>query len=466
MQRILSLLSEWFSDNPAVFSVYAKKPVESLTPGFSDLDLYCVVDGFQNVQFYRDIGQLCSRLNTIQKKVVGKRLLDNPPFCLPETSFFSFCTLHPWSVSTWQLLCGTDLREETSPTTSREEIVQKLLVAHVLHGDDAANFCVLAPFLLRASPKKIQKINRTAIKIAYNDPLSLASECGQHLPTDKLKDKIEEISSVEYKGRQDPAFYVDLLLFWRDVWDRIFGKAKFSFEPVKGRKPPPALSRFCQNNSHVLGGVWSVLHSNLPYNDVQVVFFIIDPDRESELKSSLCTLAERFFCSFEPHVYAKFITKEQLASYCTAWPWELAAVRETCSVVFGDASILDCLPIPDVHAVERQGAKDFFPFYFTSPLTGFEYLENSKKLALMRYYQYLLFGNCLGKYMLLNQMMPSSPSHMISLFAEKNPGAARHFEKMYHLFQNMSADSLPVFEQTWSTLFSPVQHMFQEVQRI
>ena len=215
-----------------------------------------------------------------------------------------------------------------------------------------------------------------------------------------------------------------------------------------------------------MGGVSSVLHSNLPYDDVQVVFFIIDPDRESELKSSLCTLAECFFCSYEPHIYAKFITREQLAGYYIAWPWELATIRETCSVIFGEEDILDCLPSPDASALKRQGMKDFFSFYFTSPLTGFEYLENSKKLALMRYYQYLLFGQCLGKYMLLNQMVPLSPSCMISLLAKRDPAAASLFEKIYNLYRNMSIDSLPVFEQTWRTLFSPVKHMFQEVQRV
>jgi hypothetical protein len=347
--------------------VYSKKPVDSLTPGFSDLDLYCVTEGFQNVQFYRDIGQLCSRLNAVQKESVGKKLLDNPPFCLSESSFSTFCALHPWSVSKWQLLCGTDLRVGTSPAITQEELVEKLLVPRALHGDDAGNFCVIAPFMLRTSPKKTQKINRTAIKIAYSDPVSLASECGLELPTDKMGDKIENISSLEYRGRQDPAFFVDLLLFWCLSWSRILGHIKFSPEPVKGCSPPPALSTFCENHSHLLGGVSSVLHSTLPYDDVQVVFFIINPDRESELRSSLCTLAERFFCSFEPHIYAKFITREQLAGYCTAWPWELVTIRKTCSVVFGDEDILDCLPSPDPPALEQQGMKDFFSFFFTSP---------------------------------------------------------------------------------------------------
>ncbi len=444
--------------------MYNKKPFSQFTPGFSDLDLYFVTKEVQSAQFYRDIGQLCYQLNAVQGEVPGKRLLDNPPFCLPEASFSYFCKIHQWSTSKWQLLYGKELRQGIPSTISPEDMVQKLLVPQIFHGDDAANFCALAPYLVRTAPKRTQKINRTAIKIAYSDPLHLASECGRPLLLPGMQHRIEEVSSRDYNGEQEPDFYVDLFFFWISAWREIMGISKLSCEPVKGGSAPSILSNFCQKHSPLMGGIRSVLHAALPYDDVGVVFFIVDPHEETELRESLCALAEHFFCSFEPHFYAKFITEEQFTGYRTAWPWELEVIRKTCSLVSGDTSVLDRLPAPQIPDLERQGRRDFFPFYFTSPLTGFVYLENSKKLALMRYYQYLLFGCCLGKYLLLNKSTPLSSSHMIALFQEKNPDLARMIEQMYHLYLNISESSLPAFEQTWNTLFLPVQQLFQEFQ--
>jgi hypothetical protein len=468
VERTLSLLSQWVLNQPSVISVYAKKPIAALRPGFSDLDLFFVTRGFESLHFYRDIGQLYKRLSEIQGEVPGKKIVDNPPFCLPEVSFILFSRTHQWDVSKWELLCGKELRKEPvcSISLSAEEVARKLITPGVLHGDDASNFCTLSPCLLSMSPGKTQKIARTAIKIAFDDPLYLASEYGQSVQADRMKEKIQEISLEEYRERQESSFYVDLLLFWCSIWKNIFEDIRFSSIPLEERTPPSGFLDFCQNHVNLLGGIRSVLHSTLPYEKVQVVFFVIDPSRESELRDSLCDLAAHFFGSFEQHAYAKFLTEEQLAGYCLAWPWELAALRETCSVAFGDTSILDRLPAPDVGSLEKQGQRGFFPFWFTSPLIGFEYLKPTKNMALMRYYQYLLFGCCLGNYLLLNRLLPLSPSHMLSLLVEKLPASVPVFERVYTLYQGISPHSFPLYEQTWKTLFPLMYKMFHELRLV
>lgn len=460
-ERVLSYLSHWLSSHPSVISVYIKKPLASLREKFSDLDLYFITKDFQDISFYRGIGQLYQKLNALQGEVPAKRLVEHPPFCLPKASFPFFYKAHPWYVSKWQLLFGEELRTSYSGPVE-EMAAQKLLVAHALHGDDAANICVFAPHLIRGSPKGTQKVNRQACKIAYENPISFLSELGQSMKEDRIGDRVQEISSNEYKGEQEPAFYVDLLLFWCSVWKKLFGNITFSSEPVKERDPPSAFFDFCQNHAHLLTGIRSVLHSFLPYDDIQIVFFIIDPSQEYALKDSLCELAAHFFVTFEQQAYAKFVCEEQLVGYSIAWPWELTTIRETCSVVFGDTSIINHLPAPHMDALENQAKKDFFPFYFTSPLVGFKYLKPNKKLALMRYYQYSLFGRCLGKYLLLKNLLPLSPSHMIQLLTEKTPSSAHLFEKMYHLYQNISPSFLPLYEKTWELLFPSVHRMFQD----
>lgn len=462
MEKALSQLSQWFSHQSSVLSVYAKKPIANFRPGFSDLDLFFITQGFQDLHFYRDIGQLYKQLGALQGEVPGKKIVDNPPFCLPEASFFLFSRTHAWDVSKWELLCGKELRTEPPRTISTEEMARKLMVPGVLHGDDVSNFCALAPYLLCMSPQKTQKINRTVIKIAFEDPSYLASEYGLPLQPGGIKEKVQILSSGEYNEKQKSSFYIDLLLFWCFVWKRIFKNVTFTSEPVEGRNPPTVFYDFCQNHSNLLGGIRNVLHSMVPYDTVQVVFFVIDPSRKSELKGTLCDLAAHFFASFEQHAYAKFLTEEQLAGYCLAWQWELATIRETCSVVFGDTSILDRLPVFDAHSLEKQGKRDFFPFCFTSPLIGFEYLEPARNLALMRSYQYLLFGCCLGKYLLLNHQLPLSPVHMLSLISERGPSSVHLFERLYRLYQSISPHSFPSYEQTWRTLFPFMESMFHE----
>ncbi|MBU7013508.1 MAG: hypothetical protein HXS52_12850 [Theionarchaea archaeon] len=460
--KVLSSLSHWLSSNPSVTSVYIKKPLPSLRKGFSDLDFYFVTENFQDITFYRGIGNLYRELSCLQGEVPAKKLVEHPPFCLPRASFDQFCRMHPWYVSKWQLLFGEELRE-TSPDSSAEKTAaQKLLVAHAFHGDDAANICVLAPHFIHGSPKGTQKVNRQVCKIAYDNPTSFLSELGRSMSDDRVGDRVREVSSNEYRGEQSQEFYVDLLLFWCSAWKSLFGHSTCPSEPVRRRNPPSAFSDFCQSHTHLLTGVQSVLHTTLPYDDVRIVFFIIDPSQESALKDTLCSLASHFFAAFEQRAYAKFICEEHLAGYCTVWPWELKTVRETCSVAFGDGSLLDRLPAPQPEALKTQAQNDFFPYHFTSPLVGFEYLNPNKKLALMRSYQYSLFGRCLGKYLLLKNLLPLSPSDMVTLLAERDPSSARLFGNLYQLYQNISPHSLLQYQETWSLLFPSVHRMFQE----
>lgn len=462
IERVLSIMSHWLSSHPSVISVYIKKPLVYLRKGFSDLDFYFITENFQDISFYRSIGQLYQELSVLQGEVQAKKLVEHPPFCLPRASFPYFCRTHPWYVSKWQLLFGKELRQKFHGGSAEETAAQKLLVAHAFHGDDAANICVLAPHLIRGSPKGTQKVNRQACKIAYENPVSFLSELGQHIRDDTIGDRVHEVSSNEYNGEQDPGFYVELLLFWCSVWRKLFGNVKFSSEPVRERDCPSAFSDFCQNRVHLLTGVRSVLCSLLPYDDVQIVFFVIDPSQISVLKDTLCKLASQFFATFNQRAYAKFICEEQLAGYRICWPWELATIRETCSVAFGDTSLPDHLPIPQVDAMKTQAEKDFFPSYFTSPLIGFEYLKPNKKLALMRYYQYFIFGRCLGKYLVLKDLLPFSPSDMIDLLKEEIPLSWHLFERLYRLYRGISLSSLSQYQETWSLLFPAAHRMYQE----
>ncbi len=461
-ERVLSYLSHWLSSHPSVISVYIKKPFAYLRKGFSDLDLYFITEDFQDISFYRSIGHLYQKLSALQGEVPAKRLVEHPPFCLPKTSFPPFCRTHPWYVSKWQLLFGEELRQKSHGGSAEEMVAQKLLVAHAIHGDDAANICLLAPHLIRGSPKGTQKVNRQACKIAYENSLFYLTELGQRTGDDRIGDRVREVSSDEYMGEQEPGFYVGLLLFWCSIWKNLFKNVKFSSEPIKKRDPPSAFLDFCQNHAHLLTGVRSVLHSFLPYDDVQIVFFIIDPSQESALKDTLCELAAQFFITFGQQAYAKFVCEEQLAGYSIAWPWELTTIRKTCSTVFGDASLTDHLPAPQMDALKAQAERDFFPFCFTSPLVGFEYLKPNKKLALMRYYQYFLFGRCLGKYLLLKNLLPLSPPRMIQLLSREAPSSAHLFERLYQLYQNISPSFLSPYQETWRMLFPSVNGMFQE----